>query len=94
VLDQEFSGIALLWKGKMVMGVSKTGTSSVFQPEHVTLTTQALITLRNFEYEKRFIITHTKSSRLNAMPRAYKNNLKTIFKKSLLWMVEPIYFLT
>jgi hypothetical protein len=40
VLDQEFSGIALLWKGKMTMGVSKTGTSSVSQPEHITLTTQ------------------------------------------------------
>jgi len=49
VLDQEFSGISLLWKGKMALGVSKTGTSSIFQPEPVTLTTQKLIPLRNLE---------------------------------------------
>jgi hypothetical protein len=49
VLDQEFSGISLLRKGKIALGVSKTGTSSVFQPEHITLTTQKLIPLRNLE---------------------------------------------
>jgi len=33
----------------MALGVSKTGTSSIFQPEPVTLTTQKLIPLRNLE---------------------------------------------
>jgi hypothetical protein len=49
VLDREFSGISLLWKGKMALGVSKTGTSTVFQTEHVTLTTKKQIPLRNLE---------------------------------------------
>jgi hypothetical protein len=35
--------------GKMALGVSKTDASSVLQPEHVTLTTQKLIPLRNLE---------------------------------------------
>ena len=49
-------------EGQKTLGVSKTGTSSVFQPEYVKLTTQKLIPLRNLENQKHVVITHTESS--------------------------------